>query len=75
MRVALQVNIMVSLKYPLVALTLTLSQNEKLMIPIYQTVLPYMGVNHNMTKAYYRFGPKSHQRLGYPQIYTKQGIM
>ena len=45
MYVALFITIFATLKYPLVALTLTMKECEKIMIPVYQTALPRIGVN------------------------------
>ena len=59
--------------YPLAATRLTKAECNEIMIPVYQSVLPKMGFNQKLPKAY-RFGLKRLQGLGLPDLFLLQGL-
>ena len=69
----IKTTIWATLRYPLAALTMTESQCDKLVQPIYSCILPQMGVNRHIAKLY-RYEPKGFHSLGLPNLYTDQGI-
>ena len=59
--------------YPLAATRFTKLQCNQIMVPVYKKVLPKMGFNQKIPKAY-RFGLQRLQGLGLPDVYLLQGL-
>ena len=59
--------------YPLQCTTFSLQECEEIMLPVYKTILPKMGVIRTINTIY-RYVPKHMNGLGLPHIYTEQGI-
>ena len=70
---ALPTTIWATLSYPLAAITLTKRECEHIVIPIFKTILPRMGINRHIAKCY-RYGPKKYHGLGLRNLYTDQGV-
>jgi len=58
--------------YPLAATKLTKKQCDQIMLPVYNAVLPKMGFNRKLPRAY-RFAPLSHQGQDLPHLFLIQG--
>ena len=59
--------------YPSPATNFTRKQAETLMKPVFKSILPKMGVNRHLPKAY-RYAPLSHHGLAAPDYFTNQGV-
>ena len=70
---ALSSTIMATLKYALPSTTYTEAECNKLMTPLFQTILPKMGINRHLALVY-RYGPSSCYGLQCNNLYTEQGI-
>ena len=60
-------------KYPLQCTTFSLQECEDIMLPVYKTILPKMGIIRTINTIY-RYAPKYMNGLGLPHIYVEQGI-
>ena len=70
---ALRTTIIKSHQYKIPALTLSKSECEKIMKPVYNIIISKIGVNKHIPLEY-RYGPKSMQGLELLHLYTIQGI-
>ena len=70
---ALRSTIMKKLEYPLLALTLTKEECNKIMSPILMGTLPRMGVCRTMARALV-YTPIKYQGLGVDELYITQGL-
>ena len=70
---ALPHHIWSSIRYPLVATTMTPEQGESVLKKFYRSMLPVLGVCRSIPKEV-RHAPMGMLGLGAPQIYPEQGI-
>ena len=70
---AMNMTIMKTLEYPLVALTLTEKECDHIMAPILDGALPKAGICRNIPRAVL-YGDPEHQGLGVHNIYTTMDI-
>ena len=62
-----------SVAYPLPAMTMTAMQGDELLHTFYREILPCLGVNRNIHRAF-RHAPPMFQGLGLPEGYLEQTI-
>jgi hypothetical protein len=71
---SIQFCIMKSLKYPLMATSLSKTQCNRIMKPIQADGLPALGINRHLTLEVV-YGPKRYQGVGITDLWTIRGIL
>jgi hypothetical protein len=71
---SIQFCVMKSLKYPLMATSLSKTQCNRIMKPIQAAGLPALGINRHLTVEVVH-GPKRYQGVGITDLWTIQGIL